>query len=139
LFPESNNYFDKEIEKGKSYEYFIRSHGVNGSVSELSSGVAAEPKITPPPPPARISAAASEKGILLKWDKPADDNIAKFFIYRYRRGKKQKKIAEASFDGKNEYLDTSAKKGELYFYYMTSVNKQNAESRAGREVGAIIK
>ena len=136
LFPENNNYFDKDIDSGKSYEYFVRSYGVNESVSELSSGAVVEPKVILPPAPARVTASATQNGILIKWDKPAENNIDKFYLYRYRRGEQAKKLAEVSYDGKSEYLDASAKKGKLYFYYVVSVSKQNVESRAGSEVGA---
>jgi len=138
LFPENNNFFDAKIEEGKSYEYFIRTHGLNESVSELSAAAVAEPKMLELPAPAKTTASAKKNGILIKWDKPGDKRIDKFVIYRYRRGEKEEKLAEISTSEKNEYFDSSAEKGNLYFYFIVSVDKQNNRSRAGRKVGAII-
>ena len=136
LFPESNNYFDNRITKGMSYKYFVQSVGLNESLSKLSSGIIVKPKIIKPLAPANISAVSTKNGILLKWDKPLDETIKKFTLFRYERGNKPIKLSSFKYMDNNSYLDKTVKKGKLYFYYMISVNSDGIKSKMSNEVGA---
>ncbi len=135
LFPESNNYFDKKIIKGKSYVYAVQSVGINDNYSKLSERIIVKPEVKIPLPPSNIQAKIVKDDVLISWEKPFDDNISTFNLYRFQRGMTTKKLGVFSYKDKNEYLDKTVSKGNLYFYYIISVSKEGAKSKESKEVG----
>jgi fibronectin type 3 domain-containing protein len=129
-----NNFIDSSILIGKSYEYAVQSVDIYGNKSTLSSSllIQGEPIIVLPP--AGIKAQKSGDGILISWDEPVRQNIKDYKIYRYERGKEVELISSVSIKEKPEYLDKNITAGNLYFYFLKSVDTTNAESSPSKEV-----
>ena len=70
-------------------------------------------------PASGLRAVNLQDGIELEWNTASDSSIGGFKIYRYQRGKEPVNISHTEVRTRN-YLDKSAKKGELYFYYITN-------------------
>lgn len=130
-----NNFTDSTIEIGKDYEYAVQAVDIYGNKSALSSYllIQSEPIIVLPP--AGIKAQKSGDGILISWDETVQQNIKEYKIYRYERGNKPILISSVTSKEKFEYLDKSVKKGNLYFYYLSTVDSENNESQSSQEVG----
>jgi fibronectin type 3 domain-containing protein len=77
---------------------------------------------------------ASDEGIIIEWEEPLQDGILSYKLYRYQRGGKPVAMAALN-SGTTKYTDKTAKRGQLYFYYLTTVLKNGNESNPGREEG----
>ncbi len=136
LFPaKQNNYVDSSIQIGTDYEYAVQAIDIYGNKSPLSSSILIKSNSVAVLPPGGIKAQRSEAGILIKWDNSFQKNIKQYKIYRYERGNKPILISSKSASEKSEYLDKDVKKGNLYFYYLSSVDDSNNESIPSQEVG----
>jgi fibronectin type 3 domain-containing protein len=68
------------------------------------------------------------------WEAPEQQDIVSFRLYRYERGKTPVIIATVP-QGTTLFTDTTAQRGKLYFYYLTSVHSNGIESSTGKEEG----
>ncbi|MBX7225324.1 MAG: hypothetical protein K1X55_04790 [Chitinophagales bacterium] len=128
----TNFYTDKSFISGKTYEYMVCA--VNDKLLESKenpTALVAIPAIQLPTPTA-LSARATNEGIVLEWAKVNDPQVTKYKIYRYQRGQEPVLLNTVTSP---TYLDKTAKKGELYFYYLTSEGEQVKESTPSAEVG----
>lgn len=73
-------------------------------------------------------------GITIEWEEPEQEDIKSYRVYRYERGGKPVAIVTVSH-GTERFIDITARKGKLYFYYLTSVHQNGNESLPGREEG----
>lgn len=128
-----NRYIDQNIERGSRYEYKICPVDFM-----LREGVCSYTQAYVNPESKRVGPGVVlwdiEEGIFIQFSKVIDDKLDKFRIYRYQRGQNVKMIKELPLVS-NEYLDKSAKKGLLYFYYITTVSVDGIESMPGEESG----
>jgi len=129
-----NHYTDTTISSGNVYEYAVQAFNVFGGKSELSDIIQLSIASEIPLPPAGIRASKQSDGILVEWDGVSSSNVTGYRLYRRERGKKEVRLGDfkASI---NEFNDTRAHEGQLYFYYVTSISTNNAESGPSSEVG----
>ena len=130
-----NSYVDSTITTGNNYDYAVQAVDIYGNKSPLSSVLNIDIKHEAPPAPGDITAVSSSQGIVISWTAPFSEDIKEFKVYRYERGKKPKILGKINAKQNLEYLDKQAKKEDLFFYYVTSVDKQNSESGPSNEVG----
>ncbi len=76
----------------------------------------------------------SDNGVYLTWGETVYPDIASIRIYRYQRGSTPSLIKTLSPEIL-EYVDPDIQSGKLYFYYLTSVNKEGIESGRSEEIG----
>ncbi len=130
----SNFYTDSAMVHGKTYTYAVytidRNHNASSSFATITLVLPEEL----PVPPAGLKAQTTDQGVVLKWGMAEFEKLSFYRIYRYQRGKDPEILKLA---GKNEttYTDHSAIPGELYFYYLTSIDKADKESEPCDEVG----
>ncbi len=135
--PSGQNHFaDTAAEAGVTYDYAVRSLDVFGGRSTLSAPARAGIPSVRPIPPAGLSATPTENGILLQWDKTYQPGLMEYLVYRFRRGMKPVRIATVKSGAGLEAVDSHARKGEMYLYYVVSVNKEGVESDRSDEVGS---
>jgi len=115
------------------YEYAVQAFGMFESESALSASVQVEYKKLPPAPPADVRAIPTTEGVRITWGEVVQERLTGYKLYRYERGKTPTVLATLKPD-EQTFLDTSAKKGTLYFYFVTSVAKTD-ESVPSEEVG----
>jgi fibronectin type 3 domain-containing protein len=132
VFPGSH-FEDRNFEEGRSYEYKVQTvdefcgKSKNAAINEVSI---ASSKVIPP---SGLKAISIPDGVELEWAF-GDTSISQYKIYRYQRCQKAESIGTTKFSVRN-YLDKTAKKGQLYFYYLTSLDNKKRESEPGEEVG----
>jgi fibronectin type 3 domain-containing protein len=130
---ESNMFTDSLVTPGKTYEYGVRTVDRFGGVSEKLALTSIQISSVIISPPNGLKVMVMDSKALLGWNTIVNKEIRNIKIYRYQRGKKP--VLLTSLPTKEyEYTDASVKKGELYFYYITVVNKDNMESTPSKEV-----
>ena len=130
-----NNFIDSTVQFGKSYEYAVQAVDIYKNESPLSStiSITTEPVIVFPP--AGIIARRSADGILITWNETIQKNIKAYKIYRYQRGYEAELISSVTPVENSEYLDKNVTAGNLYFYFLKSVDTTDVESLPSKEVG----
>jgi len=130
-----NNFIDTTVVPGNNYDYAIQTVDIYGNKSPFSSTINVQIKKSEPASPAGIIAVNTPTGILISWTAPIQLDIKEFKIYRYERGQTPKLLDDVNAKQTLEYLDKQAQQGILYFYYLTSMDKNNIESKPSSEVG----
>jgi len=133
LSPKQNNYVDTTISDGKEYEYAIKAVDIFNNESAFSSTLKIIVPEIPILPPAGLRAFVSDEGIIISWQSTIQANVIGYKIYRYERGNIPKEIGSVKQDG-TEFIDNSALKGNLYFYFIKSVNQNGKESLPSEEL-----
>ncbi len=128
---QNHTYTDLKIESGKIYEYSVELVDINNNTSSKSASAQVNIPGLPLSAPADLQAFASDNGVTLQWSASLESNAITYNLYRYQRGVKPSKIA--SITGMT-YSDNTAKKDELYFYYVIAVNGNGDESMPSREI-----
>jgi hypothetical protein len=134
LLSSQQNYFtDTTFTEFGIYEYAVQAFGMFGSESAMSASVQVEYKKLPPVPPADVRAIPTEEGVRITWGEVVQERLTGYKLYRYERGKTPTVLATLK-PNEQTFLDKSAKKGTLYFYFVTSIAKTD-ESVPSEEVG----
>ncbi len=134
LQPEVNYYTDTLVIPGNTYEYRVRSVDFKGAESPERAGSVITIQKATPVAPSAMKLFAQTDGITIEWEEPEQDDIKSYRVYRYERGLKPTLVATVS-RGTERFNDITARKGKLYFYYLTSVHLNGNESLPGREEG----
>ncbi len=130
---EINEYVDV-LYPGEVNWYWVKAMGANYETGSTSSPIRIEAIVDRPLPP-EVALYQQTKSVLLVWDSPLGNSIQKYNIYRVRDKGKPTLIGSVNYsDTQIKYSDTKVKKGELYFYYVTAVDKYNVESEASTEL-----
>ena len=134
LKPEVNYYTDNQVVEGNTYEYIVR--GVDFKNGESKAGATALITVSKPRPlpPSGMTLTVGSDAIIVAWEVPDQQDIVSFRLYRYERGKTPVIIATVP-QGAALFTDTTAQRGKLYFYYLTSVHANGIESSTGKEEG----
>lgn len=131
-----NFFVDSTVQPGISYSYAISSFDMYGNRSERS--VIAIPVITedmlPPPPGIRV--AQSDGSVYISWGQ-MEGAVSSIKIYRSEPGK-QPVLAGTVDDGSDSFVDKNVSKGKLYFYQLSSLNKDKKEGEWSDKVGIRI-
>ncbi len=130
-----NRFTDTTAEAGKKYEYAVRDRDFFGGESNMSTTSTAEIPEIMPLPPGGLRARSTSTGIFLQWDRTIQPNLSEYRVYRYQRRQKPVRIETVKSSGNLETLDRRTRKGDLYFYYVTTVNTKGVESGRSMEVG----
>lgn len=131
----NKNYFNGKMESLVPMELAVRSYDFFGGVSDFSEIKRLDPITVIPIPPAIVYARATKEGILLDWSFANIDQVSAFAVYRYQRGQDPILVKRLSPRSEMEFTDDTVLPGELYFYYVTTVDINQQESRPSREVG----
>jgi fibronectin type 3 domain-containing protein len=121
-------YIDTELGDNETYTYRIKAVTFDGIVSEPSDISSATTK----PLPDQISELQATKNlpkkIQLSWGKSKTEDVVLYNIYRASSvGGSFSKIAKAPVEH-NRFDDAISEDGKIYFYKITTVDKDNLES-----------
>ena len=130
-----NRFADTTAIEGNIYEYAVKDCDFFGGESRMSMTARAEIPASQPIQPAAVRAMVRSSGILVQWDKTSQRNLREYRIYRYQRHLRPLLISARKPNEALEILDRSARKGNLYFYFVTAVNVRGIESERSSEVG----
>ncbi|GGH11106.1 hypothetical protein GCM10011418_09760 [Sphingobacterium alkalisoli] len=130
------NEFVDTLTHGQQYWYAIRSVDASGTLSALSPVVVVASQYQKPLPPGSVRLMAGDGGVVVNWDTDgASGNIHSYRIYRALAAGGTEMIADVESVGEQQsYLDKTAKAGNRYYYYVSSVDKRGIESEVSEEV-----
>lgn len=132
----SRMYVDTTIEIGKTYEYAVTCNDRFGGKSEITYTSVIDIPLSKTVSPSEVNAVPMSDGILISWSIVFEDGLKNYNVYRYEKGAKPQLLGTISSTEKNlSYKDSSASKGKMYFYYITTTNNSGAESTAVTEAG----
>lgn len=140
LMAEQNYFQDTTVEEGVTYQYSVESLDKFSGRSGLSQPIIALIPAVLPLPPDNLRLEMPEQGVSLLWDEVRQNNLVSYQLYRYERGQKPVLIStipisqDSTQSAPLTYLDRTALKGHLYFYYLTTRDHKNRESQPSREI-----
>ncbi len=133
LTADTNHFIDSTTQSGYAYDYAVKAYNYFGSESDLSNGIQFKFYLNLPTPPPGVKAHKVREGIRIVWGDVIANDLGSFHLYKYSPGKKPTRITTVPAD-QHDFLDPKVERGKLYFYYVTSSNKQEIEGRPSKEV-----
>jgi len=135
LKPYKNYYNDKTINKGETYTYQVSAIDLFGqeSVKSVSTTVIIPNNEAVIDVPSKPIAYKNSDGIVISWNQIANDDIKNIKIYRSKANEKAK-VIKTVLATNETYLDSSVRKGTLYYYKIVFVNADKKEGSVSREV-----
>lgn len=113
----------------------VRDVDYFGGQSPPSGVSTAEIEELKPIPPGGLRASVTPRGILVQWDKTLQPALKEYRVYRYERRERPVRISYVPASRELEAPDRGARRGILYFLFVTSLNTKGIESDRSREVG----
>lgn len=123
-------YFDTNLEHGKSYKYRIIAIDHAKNPSRPSKVITAKTKDLPPPPQNITASQNLAQKIKLSWDK---QNDAKSYNI-YRSNVDNGRFSHIATSKTNEYIDNINANGVSYFYKLESIDSSDLQSRLSQAV-----
>ena len=134
-----NAYTDINISEGIRYHYYVQSIGVDtADVSSLSRNASILIPDQTPMKPGRVTAFAAQNKIVIKWDLPFDSSLKKIRVYRAVANQKASLMKEMPSTEK-QFEDAGVELNKTYYYYITTVNSKNKESKPTDAVSAKVR
>lgn len=133
LYAGTNHFTDSSMERGYAYDYAVKAYSLFGSESNFSQPLQFKFYLNLPTPPSDVKAHIVREGIRIVWGKVLMNDLESFNLYRYSSGSKPTRITKVPAD-KHDFLDLQVKRGQLYFYYVTTSNKQEIEGTPSEAV-----
>jgi fibronectin type 3 domain-containing protein len=130
---ELNYYNDTTVMAGKTYSYLINSIDVDGNISRSGSVSSIKMQADLPADPFALRGYRSNEGIILEWSKTIYPGIKAVNLYRYERGENPTLIIALPSDS-TDFTDANVAAGKIYYYFVTTSNKDGLESKASDEV-----
>ncbi len=128
------NYFsDTTVVQGMSYQYAVTAIDYYGNESPMSNLISYSMPAEYIIPPVISGAVGTTGGIMISWGQVNDESVVSVRVYRIQPGGKATALATLSKD-ENQYLDNTARKGELYIYEISLLTGDNRESVRSRGV-----
>jgi fibronectin type 3 domain-containing protein len=129
-----NGWTDTTALPGITYEYSVQSVDIDGNVSTGKTIGTVSLQPDRPIPPSGLQVFSTPEGIVLEWSEVILKEILFFKIYRYQPGGEPEQL---KIVGKTTttYTDPTAVAGKQYFYYLTTIDKQEQESAPSQEAG----
>ena len=122
-------FIDTKLGDNQTFSYRIKSITFDGITSEPSQISTATTKALPGQIEALEATTALPKKIQLSWNKSETKDVISYNIYRSNSATGSfSKIAKAPLDH-NRYDDIISEDGKIYFYKITTVDKDSLESK----------
>lgn len=131
-----NFYYDAHIELGKTYTYKVASIDLFGQESELSFEAKVEvsrEKDNTVVQPNKPKLYKNSEGVVISWHLVNPNNIKEVKIYRSVENEKTKTLKKVMV-AEGSFVDTSVKKGVVYFYSISFINSNKKEGKSSEEV-----
>gem|GEM_PF-736055 len=131
-----NSYEDVDILPGRDYTYKVRC--ITSDSLDVSSFSLPFTIFSPADaimPVSDFSAISIENKILLRWTLPLVENIKSLQIFRAPENEKETLIKTLPSTSEN-FVDTTAQKGVMYYYFITIKYKNGLESKSSDAISA---
>lgn len=131
---EKNSFTDLSIVSGKGYAYSVVLVDGFGNKSAQCSPITIIPSVIPVLPPSSVFGNTEATSVKISWSIVQSATLKEYRVYRYNRGVKPVVVATVRVGEPAEFSDKTAGKGELCFYYVTSIDNDGRESKPSEEV-----
>jgi len=88
--------------------------------------------------PGNVTAIAAQNKIVIKWDLPADSSLKIIRIYRAGANQKASLLKDLPATVE-QFEDTGIEVNIMYYYFITTVNGKNKESKPTNPVSAKVR
>lgn len=134
-----NLFTDTKISEGIRYHYYVQTIGLDtADVSSLSRNASILIPEQTTINPGNVTAIAAQNKIVIKWDLPADSSLNRIRVYRAVSNQKATLIKDLPATEK-QFEDTTVEVNTMYYYFITTVNSQNKESKPTSAVSAKVR
>ncbi|WP_035587664.1 fibronectin type III domain-containing protein [Hippea jasoniae] len=124
-------FIDKNLKDGTTYYYSVVSVNYKGVEGDIEAVVSATTKFKPAPP-SNLSATPTGAGQLtIYWWPSMTPDVVKYRIYRSPDNSSFGLVGEVP-SSKLSYVDKGLDAGKIYYYYITSVDKDGLESKPSK-------
>jgi len=134
-----NLFTDTNISEGIRYHYYVQTVGLDtadvSSFSRSASILIPQQKTINP---GIVTAIAAQNKIVIKWDLPADSSMKIIRIYRAVANQKASLLKDLPATVK-QFEDTGIEVNIMYYYFITTVNGKNKESKPTNPVSAKVR
>lgn len=134
LSSDENSFVDSTAEAGKFYAYAVISVDLFGGQSSVSIPVSLDFPMTNPQTPGGLRVTRDKDGVIIKWDAMNQEDITEYKVYRQQRDKEKDFLGSVKKGKPLQLIDRGVNKGELYFYSVTTVDKNQQESSSSYTV-----
>lgn len=134
ISPDINSYTDRSVAERKSYAYSVVLIDEFGNRSRQCNPVSVIPAVIPVRPPSSVTGNPEKEFIRISWNEVQSPTLREYRIYRYTRGVKAAVVYTSRPGEPAQFLDKNVTKGQLYFYYITTVDTDGRESRPSDEI-----
>jgi len=131
---EVNSYADGSITGRKSYAYCVVLVDEFGNKSAQCEPVTVKPPVIPVRPPVSVTGNSEDTFIRISWGAVQSPTLKEYKVYRYIRGAKPVMVATVPAVQLPEFTDKNISKGQLYFYYVTTVDQDGRQSNPSKEI-----
>jgi hypothetical protein len=134
LSPEVNSYTDRTIYGRKPYAYSVVLVDEFGNKSSKCNPVSVIPPAIPVIPPSSVAGNSEQTLIRISWNEVRSTTLKEYRVYRYIRGSKPTIVRTLPAGSATVITDKNVTKDQLYFYYLTTVDKDGRESKPSDEI-----
>lgn len=128
------NEFSDTLSPGQESWYWVKAMNRNKSTGAASSPIHVTAPIDKPLPPGDVNGYTQDSEIVLRWDNTLNKEVVKYNVYRAVNTDEVSLIGSVKANKKVlQFMDEKVKPDELYFYYITSINKYGIESNQSQE------
>jgi len=120
------SFIDTDVKRGKSYTYRLVAVNSDGYMSEPTPPLTIFTGGATKNPPSIIRLLKKKDGILVTWDGTRENAVKGYIIYKSVGGATYSKLTELDVNS-TSFLDKDVKKGELYYYYITTFDENKKE------------
>lgn len=128
LSSDNNLFIDTTTETGKTYEYVVQSIDLFGGQSSLSNPVQLLKPLAEVKSPVGLYVSRDKEGVIIKWDPVIEEDITEYRVYRQQRDEEKEFLGSVKKGKPLQMNDRGVKSGELYFYSVTALDKNQQES-----------
>ncbi len=131
-----NSFSDSTLQHGLVYEYSVQSIDFRGTKSEIEYSVTHhipyQGKVLGPPSDVKVS--TNGQLVEMTWNPLQMEDINGYKVYRRAYGEDYKLIEIINDPSASQFSDEGLKKGTLYLYQVTSLDKKGNESNRSKAV-----
>ncbi len=135
---DKNLYIDHEVNIGISNYYSIETIGLSDDIiGDRSNPIVFAENVEWPLSPMNIQVYQTGTEVTLQWNPPMDKAVTKIKIYRAQKNETPV-LLQSIINNENRFIDRNVKKGNTYFYFVVSENRDGLESKNPEALGVNI-
>ena len=134
LNPYKNYFNDAEVDQGQTYTYHVSTIDMFGQESDTNTTTITIPYLSDQSiKPKKPIVYKNKDGVTITWNQIATQTISKVKIYR-SDGNKNAEVIKTMAVEETKLIDSSLKKGTVYYYKIAYIDALGKETKTSNEV-----